>query len=305
MTHTDEMVSIELPAPSSWKKLFYPELAGSPRKTKIVFVAPTGERISSRKQLEKYLKAHPGSPVISEFDWTNGESPRRSSRISQMVKATPTPTPDEKEPPKKRRRSSLSKKGGKGAASAEKNEEAQEGEVVAEENVEADKNGEAEESAVKENKEGEKAEKEGEVVADEKEPMEVYTSEAVKKAESGGTAEEPPKVEDLKDTEMKEPVEAVSEVNEEEKAAEEETENKELTSGEPKLAADAEADKGNETKEAEEKKTDGEPKLDADAEANKVNGTEEAVEKKTEAAATIIEWTEGDETGTRKEFVVV
>ncbi|KAF8086896.1 hypothetical protein N665_0609s0027 [Sinapis alba] len=191
MENTDELVSIELSAPPSWKKLFYPKRAGTPRKTEIVFMAPTGEEISSRKQLQQYLKAHPGNPLISEFDWTTGETPRRSSRISEKVKAT-TPTPD-KEPLLKKRRSSLTKKDNREAA--EKNQVAQQ--------AEADKNGQTEEvvvpavkdglkeAAVEENKEVEKSEaekvnkedenKEGEVVKD---PMEVDSSEIEKKAEA-------------------------------------------------------------------------------------------------------------------------
>ncbi|GAU22281.1 hypothetical protein TSUD_260810 [Trifolium subterraneum] len=105
----DEVLSVELSAPPSWKKLFFPKKVGTPRKSEIVFVAPTGEEISSKKQLEKYLKAHPGNPNISEFDWGTGETPRRSSRISEKVKTTPPPS--EAEPPKKRsRKSSGSKK---------------------------------------------------------------------------------------------------------------------------------------------------------------------------------------------------
>ena len=72
-----------------------------------MFIAPTGEEINNRKQLEQYLKSHPGNPPIAEFDWGTGETPRRSSRISEKAKATPTP---EKEPPKKRGRKSLSAK---------------------------------------------------------------------------------------------------------------------------------------------------------------------------------------------------
>lgn len=295
MENTDELVSIELPAPASWKKLFYPKRAGTPRKTEIVFMAPTGEEISSRKQLEQYLKAHPGNPVISEFDWTTGESPRRSSRISQKVKAT-TPTPD-REPHMKKRRSSLTKKDMKEAAEKE-NKEGEKTEGGAEV-AEADK----------ENKEGEKSEggkKEGEVVMDKKEPMEVDTSEAEKKTEadnkegeavtekkepveedtsevekkteSGGIAEEPPKVE--------EPQEVVADG--ENKPAEKETENKgsvaaaEANGEKNESSLDAEATKGDETKEADEKKRDDEPNLEA--EVNKGNGTQEADEKKAEEA---------------------
>lgn len=84
---------------------------GTPRKNEIVFISPTGEEISNRKQLEQYLKSHPGNPAVSEFDWGTGETPRRSARISEKAKATP---PAEGEPPKKRsRRSSGSKKDAK------------------------------------------------------------------------------------------------------------------------------------------------------------------------------------------------
>ncbi|XP_017649482.1 methyl-CpG-binding domain-containing protein 11 [Gossypium arboreum] len=107
MESKEEVFSVELPAPASWKKMFFPKKVGSPRKTEIMFIAPTGEEISSRKQLEQYLKSHPGNPPITEFDWGTGETPRRSARISEKAKATPTP---EKEPPKKRGRKSLSAK---------------------------------------------------------------------------------------------------------------------------------------------------------------------------------------------------
>ncbi|KAJ0008508.1 hypothetical protein Pint_30123 [Pistacia integerrima] len=84
---------------------YLPKKAGTPRKSEIMFVAPTGEEIINRKQLEQYLKSHPGNPAISEFDWGTGETPRRSARISEKAKATPTP---EKERPKKRGRKSVS-----------------------------------------------------------------------------------------------------------------------------------------------------------------------------------------------------
>ncbi|KAI4329340.1 hypothetical protein L6164_021614 [Bauhinia variegata] len=112
----DEVLSVELPAPTSWKKLFYPKKVGTPRKSEIVFITPTGEEISTRKQLEQYLKAHSGNPAISEFDWGTGETPRRSARISEKAKSTPPPV---NEPPKKRsRKSSGSKKDYKETESA-------------------------------------------------------------------------------------------------------------------------------------------------------------------------------------------
>ncbi|XP_010465569.1 PREDICTED: methyl-CpG-binding domain-containing protein 11 [Camelina sativa] len=118
MAGEEEVVSVELPAPSSWKKLFYPNKAGTVKKTEIVFVAPTGEEISNRKQLEQYLKSHPGNPAITDFDWTTSGTPRRSARISEKTKATPSP---DKEPPKKRGRTKSS--GSKKDTEADKSEE--------------------------------------------------------------------------------------------------------------------------------------------------------------------------------------
>lgn len=90
---------------------FLPKQSGTPKKNEIIFTAPTGEEISNRRQLEQYLKAHPGGPAVSEFDWGTGETPRRSARISEKAKATPLL---EAEPPKKRsRKSSASKKDSK------------------------------------------------------------------------------------------------------------------------------------------------------------------------------------------------
>ncbi|XP_022153629.1 methyl-CpG-binding domain-containing protein 10-like isoform X1 [Momordica charantia] len=111
----DELISVELPAPPTWKKLFIPKKAGTPRKSEIVFIAPTGEEFSNRKLLEQYLKSHPGSPAVSEFDWSTGETPRRSARISEKVKATP---PKEEPPRKRSRKSSGSKKDNKEEADA-------------------------------------------------------------------------------------------------------------------------------------------------------------------------------------------
>lgn len=85
-----------------------PKKAGTPKKNEIVFTAPTGEEISTRKQLVQYLKSHPGGPKVSEFDWGTGETPRRSSRIVEKVKQAPSPPP-ETEPVKKRAKRSASK----------------------------------------------------------------------------------------------------------------------------------------------------------------------------------------------------
>jgi len=97
-----EVFSLELPAPSGWKKKFMPKKGGTPKKNEIVFTAPTGEEITNRRHLELYLKSHPGGPAISEFDWGSGETPRRSARISEKIKVS---SPPESEHPKKRRTS--------------------------------------------------------------------------------------------------------------------------------------------------------------------------------------------------------
>ncbi|GAA0156264.1 chromatin/chromatin-binding, or -regulatory protein [Lithospermum erythrorhizon] len=101
----EEVVPVELPAPSGWKKK---ALLSHPKKTEIVFTAPTGEDITTKKQLEQYLKSHPGGPPVSEFDWGAGESPRRSPRIN--VKSKAAPAQEVETPRKKGRKSSASKK---------------------------------------------------------------------------------------------------------------------------------------------------------------------------------------------------
>ncbi|XP_057969636.1 methyl-CpG-binding domain-containing protein 11-like [Malania oleifera] len=154
-TPKHEAVSLELPAPSGWKKLFMPKKRGTPRKKEIVFIAPTGEEIYNRKQLDQYLKAHSGNPEISEFDWGTGETPRRSARISEKAKATP---PSDNEPPKKRSRKSIgSKKEKKDAETAEETGDKEENqmpdlEATEKENVEAVKGGDVSKENQVENK---------------------------------------------------------------------------------------------------------------------------------------------------------
>ncbi|KAF1002878.1 uncharacterized protein LOC141700009 [Apium graveolens] len=100
----DEVAFLELPAPSGWTKKFMLKKGGAPKKNEIIFTAPTGEEISTRKQLEQYLKSHPGGPAISKFDWGTGDTPRRSSRIIEKTKASPSP---ESHPTKKRSKKSF------------------------------------------------------------------------------------------------------------------------------------------------------------------------------------------------------
>ncbi|KAG5242813.1 methyl-CpG-binding domain-containing protein [Salix suchowensis] len=120
----EEGFSLELPAPSGWKKKFVPKKSGTPKKGEIIFTAPTGEEITSKRQLEQYLKAHPGGTAVSEFDWGSGETPRRSARISEKAKVTPV---KESGPPKKRiKKSSASKESEDTETTLEGTEEAKE-----------------------------------------------------------------------------------------------------------------------------------------------------------------------------------
>ncbi|XP_075479716.1 uncharacterized protein LOC142520567 [Primulina tabacum] len=141
----DDVVSVELPAPGSWKKLYLLKNGGTPKKNEILFISPTGEEINSRKQLDQYLKLHPGNPAISEFDWGTGETPRRSTRISEKVKATP-PSKESEPPTKRGRRSSLAKKDKKMDADKEETEGKKEIEIPG---------GESNEKKVEDNKETE------------------------------------------------------------------------------------------------------------------------------------------------------
>ncbi|XP_031092124.1 methyl-CpG-binding domain-containing protein 10-like [Ipomoea triloba] len=148
---TDELVSVELPAPPSWKKLYMPTEGG-----RVVFVAPTGEEINNKRQLGQYLKSHPGNPAASEFDWGTGETPRRSSRISEKSKARPLTS--EIETHKKRRRTSSGrKKDSKEAEEAEGKEEEKDKEAAKETEGEEKKEAETAKEETEDKKEGEES----------------------------------------------------------------------------------------------------------------------------------------------------
>ncbi|KAJ7956712.1 Methyl-CpG-binding domain-containing protein [Quillaja saponaria] len=154
----EEAFSLELPAPPGWKKKFLPKKGGTPKKNEIILTAPTGEEINNKKQLEQYLKAHPGGPAVSEFDWGTGETPRRSARISEKAKAAPLL---ESESPKKRgRKSSASKKDDRDTETApEVTEETKEVQMQEAEKTEKDnEDAEVEKNVLKENEEKNKAE---------------------------------------------------------------------------------------------------------------------------------------------------
>lgn len=177
----DDVVSVELPAPPSWKKLFMPKKGGTPKRNEIVFIAPTGEEINNKKQLDQYLKSHPGNPVISEFDWGTGDTPRRSGRISAKAKATP-PSAEDDAPKKRGRKSSGSKKDVKEAENATgetegKQDVEMQDEVVTEKVTEEEKEDGAKEVEVKMQGDAQETKNvEGEVITENKE-----------KDEAGGT----------------------------------------------------------------------------------------------------------------------
>lgn len=195
----DEVVSVELPAPASWKKLFMPKKGGTPRKSEIVFVAPTGEEFANRKQLEQYLKSHPGNPPISEFDWSTGETPRRSARISEKAKATP-PSKGSEPPRKRGRRSSATKKDNMGKTDASK-EDAQEKKEVEMQDTEAeDKEGGKGEDASKgkvQDEGGKENEPDGKIKGN---APEGTVSEGVgDTADEAAVADEPPKADPVEE----------------------------------------------------------------------------------------------------------
>ncbi|KAK1392689.1 MBD domain-containing protein [Heracleum sosnowskyi] len=143
-----QVVSMELPAPSGWLKKLMPKQGKTPKKNEIIFTAPTGEEISNKKQLERYLKSHPGGPRMSEFDWGTGETPRRSARISEKAVETP---PQESDPPKKKSRKSLTAKNDEKEKEVTPEELVKE--VIMEETEEAEKDNEDISKEMKDEKE--------------------------------------------------------------------------------------------------------------------------------------------------------
>ncbi|KAL3696304.1 hypothetical protein R1sor_010380 [Riccia sorocarpa] len=127
----DSSPSEELSAPQGWTKKLMPRKVGTPKRKDVVFISPEGEEFKTKKQLDKYLKAHPGGPPSTDFDWTTGETPRRSARLSGKGRLSSDST--EAEPTSKRSRRSLeerspgssttpSKRGRKSQAQADDND---------------------------------------------------------------------------------------------------------------------------------------------------------------------------------------
>ncbi|XP_024394576.1 uncharacterized protein [Physcomitrium patens] len=73
-----------------WKRKVSGKKGGTPKKKDVTFVAPDGEEVKNKRQLDKYLKAHPGTLSAKDFDWvvpagdavTPTENRRRSARLN-------------------------------------------------------------------------------------------------------------------------------------------------------------------------------------------------------------------------------
>ena len=52
----------------------YPQLSRKKgeisRKKDVIFVALDGEEVKNKRQLDKYIKSHPGTAIASDFDWS-------------------------------------------------------------------------------------------------------------------------------------------------------------------------------------------------------------------------------------------
>ncbi|KAL0908845.1 hypothetical protein M5K25_023356 [Dendrobium thyrsiflorum] len=93
---------------------------GAPKRNAVSFISPTGEEIKNRKHLDRFLRSHPGGPSPAEFDWGYGDTPRRSVRIREKVKASESLEDDQ---PNKRQRKLNSSSKGKRKTNSEDTEE--------------------------------------------------------------------------------------------------------------------------------------------------------------------------------------
>ncbi|CAA0825249.1 Methyl-CpG-binding domain-containing protein 11 [Striga hermonthica] len=175
----DVVVSIELPAPAGWVKKYTPKKGGTPQRNDIVFISPTGEEIKNKRQLDQYLKSHPGGPAVTEFDWGTGDTPRRSARLSEKSKAPEGPMSSS---PKKRRKK-LSPQGNDEKSNADAEGETQE----TKEDADVDMN-EAENN---------------EVITTEAIPEKPNTEKVETETETKAVLDEPSAVETQNDTETK------------------------------------------------------------------------------------------------------
>jgi hypothetical protein len=78
-----------------WKRKISGKKGGTPKKKDVCFLAPDGEEVKNKRQLDKYLKAHPGTLTAADFDWgipggspaTPGDQPRRSARLTSKIRS--------------------------------------------------------------------------------------------------------------------------------------------------------------------------------------------------------------------------
>ncbi|MCD9644674.1 hypothetical protein HAX54_033084 [Datura stramonium] len=233
---------------------FLPKKGGTPKKNEIVFTAPTGEEITTRKQLEKYLKSHPGGPPVAEFDWGTGETPRRSARIIEKAKAAPSSPLSE--PAKKRsRKSSASKKDSKDKTVPEETEAAKDDDMEEAEKHEKD-------TAVMD------AEKDVEQKQDEnQDETQDGEGEVEKKEEAQATEKDVQKKDEIKSSENDVVKENIDEKKDEGQNADDKVED--APSEEPQVGKDVEmADNVGHPKDVEEAPVD---KTADDPEATKIN----------------------------------
>ncbi|KAL6537862.1 hypothetical protein OROHE_012149 [Orobanche hederae] len=163
----NDVVAFELPAPVGWVKKVTPKKSGTPQRNVIVFISPSGEEIKNKRQLDQYLKSHPGSPAASEFDWGTGDTPRRSSRLSEKSKA-----PDASQSPRKRRKKSSAKEAGEESTDDGEGEDAMDEKDVAGEEIKGSADMDTKEAA------------EGEAVTEEAIPEKPDTENAEMKTEN-------------------------------------------------------------------------------------------------------------------------
>lgn len=64
---------------------------GTPKKKVVSFLTPDGEEIRNKTQLNKYLKAHPGTVVVTDFDWGSPGLPTLTVFAIHLVLELRTP----------------------------------------------------------------------------------------------------------------------------------------------------------------------------------------------------------------------
>nr|PNR46374.1 hypothetical protein PHYPA_013493 [Physcomitrium patens] len=70
---------------------------GTPKRKDVTFVAPDGEEIKTKRQLDKYLKAHPGTLSAGDFEWgvAADEKVEENGKDKEETKAMDVDVPGE------------------------------------------------------------------------------------------------------------------------------------------------------------------------------------------------------------------